>query len=459
MAKESVMVRGKRSGTYVNTKDVEQDASGKDKMEDFFGAATEEPTPQSQRVKTRRKKRSSRLAAKPRTPKSTVPMQLPGADQEDSDLNSEQALNYTQSYVAKLKSTKSIQSPSELSAVSTAPPTPHDPAVEAPRFADEEQEERLHTQEELVVPQAASLGNQKILSVENPPQPIDGSQDPNFPPMGLEDDDNLAPAGHSEDEFDMGPAAHSDDDEEVDDTKPKAAETTSETESDFDNDEDKEGTGFNIVHDPETPASVRKRRMQKEKAEIEKRRKNKKRSSSSTSSNSGDSSQGDEEHTPVRKQTKRKKKQRHVVFSPQGIPMANRDYNPIPVENFVEVDEDEEGFRRSRRAKCKPLAYWKNEKFEYGPNGEIGELGEAMGDMPVVVNVVKALPTPYKKKTTTSKRKVNTKKQKQEKEEAEAFDNHKIVKKYKDKVIEGEHADLWDDAADDVVTLSKLLLS
>ena len=32
----------------------------------------------------------------------------------------------------------------------------------------------------------------------------------------------------------------------------------------------------------------------------------------------------------------------------------------------------------------------------YGPQNEDGLLGEAMGDMPVVTHVNKALPTPYK---------------------------------------------------------------
>ena len=52
--------------------------------------------------------------------------------------------------------------------------------------------------------------------------------------------------------------------------------------------------------------------------------------------------------------------------------------------------------RRSRRARFAPLAFWKNEKLVYEAQQEEGILGEAMGDMPVVVAVLKAQPRPYK---------------------------------------------------------------
>ena len=93
--------------------------------------------------------------------------------------------------------------------------------------------------------------------------------------------------------------------------------------------------------------------------------------------------------------------------TPHGIPVANRDYKAVPVDEFRETNDDDDNdddggngtVRRSRRTKFKPLAFWKNERLIYEPHDEEGLLGEKMGDMPVVTKVVSALPTPYKKRT------------------------------------------------------------
>lgn len=400
-------IRGKRSGVSMNSKLLQAD--GTQEMDDFFEAHQPSNNPMqhpvAKQTKTPRKKGKSK--SKTKTPKVTMNMKLPGAGKDEE----EGVEGRTKKYLRKIG-----MSPSELSNVSTAPPTPDD--VEEARFAQDDDEdpipEDVGGEEEVVAAQAAEKDN------SDKPQLLDV------------DEDN---------EMDLGPPAPSDDDD---------------FDMGHDDYDDKEGEGFNMVHDPETPASVRKRRKEEEEEEIAKKGKKKKRKTSFADDQSKDD--GDEV-TPAKKKSKKNKK-RHVVFSPQGIPTAPRSYKAVPVASYVEPSPEEEGVRRSRRARTKPLAFWKNEKFEYGAHDEVGELGNAMGDMPIVVNVIKALPTPYKKRTEPKKgaKKAGRKKTVDADEsvvEVEEFDTRKLRKKYN--VIDGDIANLWDDNVDDSVDLSKCL--
>lgn len=152
----------------------------------------------------------------------------------------------------------------------------------------------------------------------------------------------------------------------------------------------------------------------------------------------------------TKKQKKRKK--RNVIFSPKGIPTGNRDYEMVPIGTLIEGSPDEAGPRRSRRAKVKPLEYWRNEKMEYGAHNEDGYMGEVFGNMPVVTGIQKALPTPYKKrKPQVNDRSAVAKKKRRknfidDEDEEEEFDSKKLRKRYS--YLDGEEAYLWDDAAD-----------
>jgi centromere protein C len=482
------MVRGKRTGRRIHATRVAPNEDGLQNMEAFFDAQTNvEETEDAKPPAAAKKKKRIRTTqtTKPRTPKASVRLSVGNdddsddEDEDEDDMKEYQAEALTQKYIAKLKT--HITSPSELSKVSTAPPTPHE--REATRFAanddDHEDDEKsddevLLTQEEkpeeeeLVVPQSAAE------TAGAKPQLLDRveSPEPAFPPMDL---DNLDPQAHSDDDgFDMGPPDQDDDDDDDDgddlpapetepeDKKPEASsKMESDTEDDDDKEDDKEGSNFNMVHDPETPASVRKKRADEEKIALEwkRGRTKKKRSDSDVDDNNDNDDEVSEMLTPVRKM--KKKKKRNVVFSPQGVPIANRSYKAVPVADLVEESPGEDGPRRSRRAKCKPLDYWKNEKFEYGAHHETGVLGEAMGDMPIVVNVVKAMPTPYKKREVTknsssSKQQNGRKAVKRpaiEDNQEEPFDTKRLRNKYK--VVDGEIAHIWDDTADDSADLSK----
>lgn len=88
----------------------------------------------------------------------------------------------------------------------------------------------------------------------------------------------------------------------------------------------------------------------------------------------------------------------------EGVPAGNREYSMVPVSDYKDSPSNDptsrtpggSSLRRSRRARFEPIKWWKNERLVYGPQNEEGLLGEAMGDMPVVTGVNRALPTPYK---------------------------------------------------------------
>jgi len=220
--------------------------------------------------------------------------------------------------------------------------------------------------------------------------------------------------------------------------------------NDYDNDDD--GAGFNMVHDPETPEIVRKDRAKKEKLRNEKERKKTKKKSESDSEDDDEEAKSTPKIKKGRKQKKRKK--RAVVFSPQGIPIANRDYESVPISALIESSPDEDGSRRSKRLKVKPLEYWRGEKMEFGEHNEEGYIGEAFGNMPVVTGIQKALPTPYRKRKQT---KINTGTRKNGRkkissgvkgnDEEDEYDSNRLRKKYK--FHDGEEAYLWDDVTDD----------
>ena len=172
----------------------------------------------------------------------------------------------------------------------------------------------------------------------------------------------------------------------------------------------------------------------------------------------------------------------------RGIPAGNRDYEAVPVSVYREDrDEDSASLRRSNRARFAPLAFWKNEKLIYEAQHEEGILGEAMGDMPVVVAVQKAQPTPYKevKRTVPEKKKTKSKNKEGKRKRGgdsdseddddtnvsstkKKFDDATLRKKYR--IHNGESGKVWSETLESVTetkivsridnrTFSKLPLS
>eukprot|EP00536_Pseudo-nitzschia_multiseries_P015726 jgi/Psemu1/247084/estExt_Genewise1.C_9400009 len=230
--------------------------------------------------------------------------------------------------------------------------------------------------------------------------------------------------------------------------------------NDYDDDGD-EGPGFNMVHDPETPLTVREERAKNEMQKIrEERRKQTKEnnldSESEKDNEDEDEADGESKSTPKVERSKKikKKKKRNVLFSPKGIPIANRNYETVPIGALVEGSPEADGPRRSRRARVKPLEFWRGEKMEYGAHNEHGYIGKVLGDMPVVTGIQKALPTPYRKRKPAKNSSAPKKGSKKNGDAdtrggdvEEEFNSKKIRRRFK--YHDGEEAYLWDDITDD----------
>jgi len=400
-------------------------------------------------TKTKRKKTV-------KTPKHRVSMTLPGA-LEGGDLVSTKATNYAKK-LRKGGTGINFTSPSDLSRVSTAPYSPRDEGrkesleetktdneSKSNQEDDSEIEDALLTQEDseevgiteendAIARQSAAKQNTENLESASPEDefPVGGGQD--------EDEGNdlgppVLPDDYSEDEQEeRGQSSETKkmNDNSSDDEKNGSVDVST---NDYDNDDDG-GPGFNMVHDPETPEIVREDRTKKEKLRNEKERKKKKKKLESESDDDDEESKSTPKIKKGRKQKKRKK--RAVVFSPQGIPIANRDYETVPISALIESSPDEDGSRRSKRLKVKPLEYWRGEKMEFGEHNEEGYIGEAFGNMPVVTGIQKALPTPYRKRKQT---KINTGTRKNGRkkissgvkgnDEEDEYDSNRLRKKYK----------------------------
>eukprot|EP00934_Nitzschia_sp_Nitz4_P005172 Nitzschia sp. Nitz4//scaffold119_size111653//49359//51229//NITZ4_004190-RA/size111653-processed-gene-0.34-mRNA-1//-1//CDS//3329533836//5162//frame0 len=431
-----VQRRGKRTGVVTASNDHSDDEE-MDSIEEFFDQAA---TPDTARGNRQSDASGAPQRSRRRTPRQPqrsaahLNLSLPGQDLDESQarISNDTPLSTKRTV---------LTSPSELSNVSTLAPSPD---VEVP------QRSRHSSLEEQPVelPRNMEEDAQSTGSNGDAPPAMD------FPPNQDEEDD-LAPPELDESEssprlsatsppkLDVPPAVATpkgvlSDTETEDDALPASAD------HDLD-DDDREGPGFNMVHDPETPLSEKQRR--EETAKQRGRIKKKSRSSIESASTKG---------TKAAK-SKRSKKKRQVLFSPQGVPIANRDYENVPISHYVEASPDDAigGARRSRRARCKPLEFWKNEKIVYAPYEDVEEdMAEAIGDMPVPKDIVRALPTPYRKRkvttkpTTASSSKDKKKKAKaatDESDEISVFNSGPLKRKYKGKLMKGDTAVVWDD--------------
>lgn len=388
-----------------------------------------------------------------KTPKQHLDMTLRGAAQ-DNDTEEEIDSTSAKKYASKLrrKGGAEFTSPSELSKVSTAAFTPRDED-------DSETENGLMTQEnneenDYIARQSA---HSEHLDVASPEVDFPADED---------DGDDLGPpvlpqeSSNDEEPTQGKPSGTEDDDEKID------SGSAGNNDIFDDHDDGDEGPGFNMVHDPETPLTVREDRAKKEMEKIREERKKLNKKNGFESDDNNDDDDDDEEESKsilVKKNKKqRKKKNRSVVFSPQGRPIANRDYETVPIGALVEGSPDEDGPRRSMRAKVQPLQYWRGEKMQFGAHNEHGYIGKAFGDMPVVTGIQKALPTPYKKrKQPKNKPGANKGSRKHDSSDTrgsaaeEEFNSKKLRRKYK--FHDGEEAYLWDDITDDTADQSKLL--
>ena len=154
---------------------------------------------------------------------------------------------------------------------------------------------------------------------------------------------------------------------------------------------------------------------------------------------------------------KKDKKQR-------GRPKKEKETPPVVTPNGNVSDYEKSSLRRSQRARFEPIQWWKNERLMYGPHNEEGYLGEAMGDMPVVTHVNRALPTKCEVKEAKPQQKAPVEKtiggkrggKKRSGEEAmlrvedmPKLDDKAFRKKYKKTFRDGELGSVWSEISEE----------
>jgi len=384
----------------------------------------------------------------------------------------------------------------DLSSVSTAAASVKEPEVQP---EEEEEVELARHNESKKKPTPDSPGD---FPIDNADDPIDDELVPPPPPppgsdTETEDEDEDNEEGNDNDNSEALKTQLEED--EHGNEKASFLDTSQPNEEDdfptADGDEDDDGKGFEMggtvddddnneeEDDPETPESVlEKRRRKAERAEklAAAAKKKKKKAATASASNkkkktkkkaavaeSSDDEDDDDESTPVPKKkkpaAKKKKFNRFATtFSPKGNPLPLT-YTQVPVSDLKAASPEDPKLRRSKRARTKPLQYWKGEKYEYGANNFDEDIYDGVQNMPVVVKICKANPTPYKKRKAPpalSKKKAANKKSKKgddaaaaSRETEEPFDSSKLRTKYE--VNDGKVAQLWDERYNDTRGISK----
>jgi centromere protein C len=469
--------KGKRTGIIVGS---QQDVPLKDGMEDVEAvfAAVQSPEP----VASPGKENSADETVKKKAAnaKKSIRFSLPGtaaatatASGDQDTVASSSSSTATPGKVPGIMKKflsmgqRSSLSPSELSRVSTAPPSMDRSAVtqfeeeEGEEEEDEEDIEEVRRAQEKSLEEYANVAHRRSIgSPDAFPMDVDPGMDDDFPPADDDEDDGdaLVPPAPPD-----SPEADDLETEEVEQMEKSATDVAFPAELDPDtDDDDKEGDGFNMPDDPdpETPASVREERRQDAEKLAEKKRKKKK---GTKTRKLVDTSMEEEEEAPKsvpRKTKKQKKKFATNPFTPKGMPSGPREYEAVPVSDLKDSPKaGQEHLRRSKRARMTPLEYWRNEHIIYGPNDEL-DASDSLANMPVPKQISKALPTPYKMRKFTHRAapaEIGGKSQKNASKdypnlEDEPFDSTKLRRKQD--YMEAEDGNMWDEAAEESTSQS-----
>jgi hypothetical protein len=439
VAKAAKMLRGKRTGVAFGKKGKSiTKENGMEDLNEFWNAAK---TPILKLAKKRAVLRRKNQSATIKRPT----FALPGTNTEaDDTLDGEVKVD---KYVEKALSLNGpVWSPSDLSRVSTLPPSPSSVQMSPP----EATRAVVDDHEDIVLPLASRSS-------------MDGQIYADFSPR---------------DGFDMGHNNDDDDDDNdlvpppppTEEEAPDMEETQEETNMspsiavsfpDDNGDHDNEGTGFHMVNDPETPENIHEDRTEQQKdpetkdeqtTATEKKRRGRRKTNMATDSiASRPKTNRVAESVAVTPVTKKLhgKNNKKVLWSPVGYQTGPREFKPVPISDYKD-SPDAGGPRRSRRAKIPPLQFWKNERVEFGAHDEDGDLGNAMGCMPAATAVLQALPTPYKKRKVPSGSGFGVKTSNQRQT---PFDNKKLKKQLR--VLDGEDAHIWDEGIEDARDQSK----
>jgi centromere protein C len=340
----------------------------------------------------------------------------------------------------------------DLSSVSTA-----DEDLLESRKAEEEEEEEEEVNVKVV--------HQRKFSPSSPPDdfPVNHDDDDLVPPEPPIADDNLSPEEEVESEVvgttregEEFPATEYDSAADDDNNEGRGFEMAEE-ENELDDEEDDEP-------DPKTPETTdsekeRRRRKEERNKKLAEKKKKKKKDQRHTKTSDVESDEDDEKNRK-KKGGKKKFNRFATTFSPKGVPQS-RTFKVVPVSESSAKSPDDPNLRRSRRARMKPLEFWRGERIEYGAN-DFGEEYDGVRNMPVPAHIIRPDPTPYKKRkpVATGDDKKKTKKTKTEKgidksspEEIEPFDATKLKEKHK--FMDGKTAHLWDEQTGEARGISK----
>jgi len=447
--KRRVEATGKRTGVSILSQEIQVQPNGFEDPDAFFSQArspsfTEKENPRNQ-IKTTR-------------------FSVGSLQQHQDDVST--STGQTKRMMGRIKG---LTSPSELSRVSTAPASPEsvarqkqqhreDPIVDSPgpiMNDDDEYDDEIEEQ----VRQQSPIADEREEEEEE--------QQPLIPEATKDDDDTVnGESSIVEDDF-MPPrppdSPERDDESEIPTRTDNHADIPTQMSADEEGvDEDEDGPGYSMPSSktPESAKIIRKEKKEsKKKDKVSNKNESKKRKKAANETMSDD----DSEQKPKKKIiAQRNKKSRYATyFSPKGIPLP-MEYESVPVDrlrNTQEVEVNGKPCRRSKRARCSPLAFWKNEKLEYGPNDDLDATSD-LARMPIPKAVIKAKETPYKPRTVrprvvSASAKKKTKAASVPVEEAPMlkFDSRKLRKKYE--YVDDEQAVLWDEDTEESQKMSK----
>lgn len=406
----------------------------------------------------------------------------------------------TKRMMGRLKGNRGIASPSELSRVSTASKSPKSPLV-APQKSqrrpspkpsspasginssppapavDDDYDDPEEEEEEEVPTQVPSPSDDE--EEEEKKKEAEEEDDDDGPPLPDDQEEEEEEEVDEEEEEDVPMVEQNDTQTEAsvveDDMLPPAPPDTPErddeseipsqksrTQDFLDESEDEDDSPAYSMPTTKTPQSAKALRHDKKKRKkLEKAKKSSKKRKKVQVVESSDEEGEEEVQVKPQKKAKKTKNRFATVFTPKGIPLP-REYETVPVEDLRETDETRHNgvtCRRSKRARCPPLAYWKNEKLQYGPSDDM-DANSDVAKMPVPKAVIKAKSTPYKPRTirrpvVTASTKNKGKSVTIPAEEARPaeFDSKRLRKKYN--YLDEEETDLWDEHLENSAQMSK----
>ena len=439
-----VEARGKRTGVNILSQEIQVQKNGFEDPDAFFAEA-----------------RSPVEKENPVRPKFTR-FSIGSVQQQQQQYRDDDMSTSTGQTKRMMGRIKGLQSPSVLSPVSTAPASPENVARQQKRYESPERV-RAESPPPPMNDYEDDLDDEDDLQQQPPVEEEDDDVEmPPPPPKPSQEDGTVAEQSIVEDDFmPPGPpdSPERDDESEIPTQTDDLRTQLSADEESLDEPNDGPGYSMPTTKTPQSAKMIRSHDRKKKNKSTKKDSKKRKKAQVV------DTSSDDEMEEKPKKKTKpaKAKNKYTTTFSPKGIPLP-LEYETIPVDELrqtQDVNENGKPCRRSKRARCAPLAFWKNEKIQYGVNEDVNVTSE-IAKIPVPKAIIKAKETPYKPRTTrprvvsaSAKKKTKTSSEPTPVEDVApvAFDSTRLRKKYQYR--DEQEAELWDDTTEETQTTSK----